>query len=140
LRDGAPSRPGPRRPSWCYGTPGIARALQLAALARCDKPRQAAAESALARCVTDPAQTALLSGPGLCHGRSGTVAATWHAARDADTAELGTAARTLAGILASPESADGPSGLIDGYAGAALTLHDLATGAPGTWTRCLLLT
>jgi hypothetical protein len=39
-------------------------------------------------------------------------------------------------------SADGdhPYGLIDGYAGAALTLHDLATRAAGTWTRCLLLT
>jgi hypothetical protein len=140
LRDGAPCQPGPGRPSWCYGTPGIARALQLAALARCDKPRQAAAENALARCVTDPAQTALLSGPGLCHGRAGTVAATWHAARDAGTAELGAAASALAGILASPDSAGCPCGLIDGYAGAALTLHDLATGAPGTWTRCLLLT
>jgi hypothetical protein len=140
LRDGHPSRPGPGRPSWCYGTPGIARALQLAALARHDKPRQAAAENALARCVTDPAQTALLSGPGLCHGQAGTVAATWHAARDASTTSLSTAASTLAGVLASSAGTDCPHGLIDGYAGAALTLHDLATGAPGTWTRCLLLT
>ena len=28
LRTGRPSRPGPLRPSWCYGTPGIARAQQ----------------------------------------------------------------------------------------------------------------
>ena len=27
----APAQPGPGRPSWCYGTPGIARAQQLAA-------------------------------------------------------------------------------------------------------------
>ena len=140
LREGRPSRAGPGRPSWCYGTPGIARALQLAALARCDKPRQAEAEDALARCVTDPAQTALLTGPGLCHGWAGTTAATWHAARDSGDAALSAAAGALAGPLASSASGDHPYGLIDGYAGAALTLHDLATQAAGTWTRCLLLT
>jgi len=140
LREGRPSRPGPGRPSWCYGTPGIARALQLAALARCDRPRQAEAEDALARCVTDPAQTALLTGPGLCHGWAGTTAATWHAARDSGDATLSAAAGALAGPLASSADGDHPYGLIDGYAGAALTLHDLATRAAGTWTRCLLLT
>ena len=140
LREGRPSRPGPRRPSWCYGTPGIARALQLAALARCDKQRQAEAEDALARCVTDPAQTALLTGPGLCHGWAGTTAATWHAARDSGDAALSAAAGALAGPLASSAGGDHPHGLIDGYAGAALTLHDLSTQAAGTWTRCLLLT
>lgn len=140
LRDGMPSRPGPGRPSWCYGTPGIARAMQLAALARRDKARQAEAESALARCVTDPDQTALLTGPGLCHGWAGTTAATWHAARDADGTSLDAAARTLVGVLAPSADGDHPYGLIDGYAGAALTLHDLATRAPGTWARCLLLT
>jgi hypothetical protein len=141
LRAGRPSRPGPGRPSWCYGIPGIARALQLAALARGDKPRQANAEDALARCVTDPAQTILLSGPGLCHGWSGTTAATWHAARDSGSTTLSAAARVLAGSLAS-SCADGdhPYGLIDGYAGAALVLHDLASPAPGSWTHCLLLT
>jgi hypothetical protein len=140
LREGRPSRPGPGRPSWCYGTPGIARALQLAALARCDKQRQAEAEDALARCVTDPAQIALLTGPGLCHGWAGTTAATWHAARDSGDAALSAAAGALAGSLASSAGGDHPYGLIDGYAGAALTLHDLSTQAAGTWTRCLLLT
>jgi lantibiotic biosynthesis protein len=142
LRDGTPSRPGPGRPSWCYGTPGIARAMQLAALARHDQARQAEAENALARCVTDPNQATLLSDPGLCHGWAGATAATWHAARDAgaEAASLGTAVSTLAGVLASSVDVDHPCGLIDGYAGVALTLHDLAIQAPGTWARCLLLT
>ena len=57
----------------------------------------------------------------------------------------GTALSTAAGALASSlasSCADGdhPYGLIDGYAGAALVLHDLASQAPGSWTRCLLLT
>ena len=33
LRTGRPRRHGPLRPSWCYGTPGITRAQQLAAIA-----------------------------------------------------------------------------------------------------------
>jgi hypothetical protein len=140
LREGRLSRPGPGRPSWCYGVPGTARALQIAALARGDKQRQAKAEDALARCVTDPAQTALLTDPGLCHGWAGTTAATWHAARDSGNPALSAAAGALAGSLASRADGDHPYGLIEGYAGAALVLHDLATQAAGTWARCLLLT
>jgi hypothetical protein len=139
LHAGHPSHPGPGRPSWCYGTPGITRALQLAALARHDKVRQAAAENALVQCVTDPAQVADLTGPGLCHGWAGTTAATWHAARDADSTSLDAAAGRLAATLVSSADGDHPYGLIDGYAGAALTLHDLATQEPGIWPRCLLL-
>lgn len=140
LRDGKPARPGPGRPSWCYGTPGISRAMQLAALARSARARQTAAEEALIRCVTDPGQTALLAGPGLCHGRAGAAAATWHAARDSGSPALVSAVCSLAGALAVPDAGGHPYGLIDGYAGAALTLHDLAVNAEGTWARCLLLT
>lgn len=140
LRDGRPTRPGPGRPSWCYGTPGIARALQLAGIARHDKARQDMAEDALARCVTDPAQAALLDNPGLCHGWAGTATATWHAARDASSTALDAVARALASNLTSSASHGHPHGLIDGYAGAALALHDIAVQAPGSWARCLLLT
>jgi hypothetical protein len=139
-REGRPSRAAPGRPSWCYGTPGLARAMQLAAHARRDQPRQSDAENILARCVTDPGQTALLTEPGLCHGWAGATAATWYAARDANGTTLGAAAGALAGILASSGSDGHAYGLIEGYAGAALTLHELATGVPGTWARCLLLT
>lgn len=140
LRDGKPAPPGPGRPSWCYGTPGIARAMQLAALATCDRARQTGAENAILRCVTDPGQTALLTDPGLCHGWAGTTAATWHAARDSGRPGLAAAVGRLAGALVSSAAGDHPYGLIDGYAGAALTLHDLTVNAPGSWARCLLLT
>ncbi|MGH8910153.1 MAG: lanthionine synthetase LanC family protein [Egibacteraceae bacterium] len=46
-------QPGPQRPSWCYGTPGLTRAQQLAALALGDRQRQRQAENALAGCITD---------------------------------------------------------------------------------------
>lgn len=39
-------QPGPRQPSWCYGTPGLARAQQLAGLAIGDTERQGTAETA----------------------------------------------------------------------------------------------
>jgi hypothetical protein len=140
LRDGHASQPGPARPSWCYGTPGLARAQQLAAIARGDRARQADAESALARCVSDPAQTARLAGPGLCHGWAGTTATTWHASLDAAGTDLGAATGALASALAGPACGPHPRGLINGSAGAALTLHALATQTPGTWPGCLLIT
>jgi len=88
LRTGRPSQRGPARPSWCYGTPGLARAQQLSALARGDHVRQAAAEQALAACVADPAQLARVIDPHLCHGWAGLTATLWYAAADAVTADL----------------------------------------------------
>jgi hypothetical protein len=140
LHDGHPSQAGPGRPSWCYGTPGIARAQQLAAIARGDRQRQADAEDALARCISDPAQTSRLSGPGLCHGWAGTIATTWHAALDATSGHLQAVPEQLVRSLAASASGDHPSGLMNGHAGAALTLHTIATQAPSPWAGCLLIT
>jgi hypothetical protein len=139
LRDGHPSRADPRRPSWCYGTPGLARAQQLAAIARQDRARQAHAENALAQCISDPAQLALLSEPGLCHGWAGIVATTWHAALDATSGHLHNAPTQLANSLAEAACGDHPYGLMQGYAGAALTLHAVATQTPSSWPGCLLI-
>ncbi|OLE21189.1 MAG: lanthionine synthetase, partial [Catenulispora sp. 13_1_20CM_3_70_7] len=50
LRTGRTSQTGPARPSWCYGTPGIARAGQLAAIALGDRTLQHEYESALVAC------------------------------------------------------------------------------------------
>ena len=140
LRDGQPSQAGPGRPSWCYGAVGITRALQLAAIARHDRARQADAENALARCISDPAQTARLSGPGLCHGWAGTTATAWHAARDAADSRLHAATAPLVLALAESARGDHPYGLINGYAGAALTLHAISAQSPGPWAGCLLIT
>ncbi|CAO5152929.1 class I lanthipeptide synthase [Frankia sp. AiPs1] len=85
LHTGRPAQAGPARPSWCYGTPGLARAQQLAALAISDQPRQAAAEHALTACLRDPAQLDRLTDPALCHGWAGVVLSTWCAAADAAT-------------------------------------------------------
>lgn len=143
LRTGHTSRSGPRRPSWCYGTPGLARAQQLAGLALNDPGRQDMAEQALLRCISDPGQLAGLVDSTLCHGWAGAITTTWCAAHDARGPDLGTQLPAL--VDQAIEHFDDPApetatGLIDGAAGLALALHSIATGTANGWTRCLLLT
>jgi lantibiotic biosynthesis protein len=142
LRTGHPSQRGPARPSWCYGTPGLARAQQLAALARGDPAQQAAAERALAACVADPTQLARIIDPGLCHGWAGLTATVWYAAANASITDLDTQLPLLLGALIDHADKDSTSprpGLIDGRAGVALALHTIATATPSSWPACLLI-
>ena len=146
LRRGLSTQPGPGRPSWCYGTPGMARAQQLAGLALGDTTRQDTAEKALWAAVTDPAQLSHLSDLGLCHGWAGVVATVCRAAQDARHPDLARQLPRLVDHLLAATGATAvgvPYGLITGTAGAALTLHTVATGATGTtggeWGSCLLL-
>ncbi|WP_335986659.1 lanthionine synthetase C family protein [Glycomyces sp. MUSA5-2] len=140
LDRGRASQPGPGRPSWCYGTPGIARALQLAAIALDDPARQRAAEHALTRCLTDHTQTQRLTEGGLCHGTAGLYRITQRAAEDALDNRLSAALADLEPRLAAAPVRE--AGLLDGDAGLALTLH--ATGPriadASTWDAALALT
>ncbi|GAA1928151.1 lanthionine synthetase C family protein [Streptomyces sodiiphilus] len=142
LRTGRCHQDEPRRPSWCYGTPGIARALQLAGAATGDRARQERAEQALADCLADPRQLAWLTDPAMCHGWAGVFTTTWHAAADARTDTLADhLPHLLHQLLArAPEipPADEPIGLIEGSAGIAAALH-LATTGTGGWETCLLI-
>jgi hypothetical protein len=141
LRARRPRQRGPARPSWCYGTPGLARAQQLAGIALADDDRQTTAEDALVRCLTDPTQTVHLVDPALCHGWAGVALTAWCAATDG--------AEHLAPLLPDlvdqllrhiePDPHQLP-GLIEGTAGVALTLHSIATATTKGWPTCLLLT
>ncbi|GGP45198.1 lanthionine synthetase C family protein [Saccharothrix coeruleofusca] len=131
---------GPQRPSWCYGTPGLVRALHLAARALDAPARAAEVRAALVACVTDAAQLAQLGDDTLCHGWAGLV----HAARrmltgtepgseDAEALaqlELRWRDRRAHAARKPPDL----SGMLEGNAGVALT--DLLTGA--SWDACLL--
>ncbi len=133
LRRGATCQPGPLRPSWCYGTPGIARAQQLAARALGDTARQRKAESAFAACLSGPEQLARLIDRGLCHGTGGLVATGRRIAADALTPIPVTPLLNLhQHATAAP---DEPPGFLDGTAGADLTAVGIAT----CWDACLLL-
>jgi hypothetical protein len=143
--------PGPTRPSWCYGTGGLAHVVQLAALALRDADRQMTAEAALLAALTSPAQLDATTDQSLCHGFAGLV----HLARITDAEALipdvdtclphllepitGHDPEQLADTLLAPAGAD--IGLLEGAAGIALALHGYATGGPTAsgWDRCFLI-
>jgi hypothetical protein len=150
----APSTP--RRPSWCYGTAGLARAQQLAALALADTGRQVEAENALVAALTDPVQLKATTDNGLCHGFAGLAHI---AARTAEDAHPSTAGQLRAAIPAlltllcppgtDPDEAamaivnddEAGRGFLNGAAGIALALLVPATEAPPrtSWDACLLI-
>ncbi|MFJ8057159.1 lanthionine synthetase C family protein [Streptomyces sp. NPDC096142] len=150
----APS--APRRPSWCYGTAGLARAQQLAALALGDASRQIDAENALVATLTDPEQLKATTDNGLCHGFAGLAQAAARTADDAHSSTAGKLRGAIPALLAAvippgtdPErmvtaliqDEEGGPGLLDGAAGVALALLAPSTAAPprSAWDACLLI-
>ncbi|WP_212908999.1 lanthionine synthetase C family protein [Streptomyces sp. TS71-3] len=145
------------RPSWCYGTPGVARALYLAGAAFDVAEWRDAAVRAL-RSVLRPSSTQPpLNGPGLCHGWAGLLQITWRTAQESSDDELaarlpwiaarlldaapGAVCGTVPGAARPGYVPDDPFGFLTGAAGAALALHTCATGTqPATpWERALLI-
>ncbi|MFI9722224.1 lanthionine synthetase C family protein [Streptomyces sp. NPDC052396] len=158
-----PRESAPGRPSWCYGTAGIARALYLAGRALDSAEWREAAVAAL-RAALSGARRAhggpaadRLKDAGLCHGWSGLLQAAWRMADDTGDPVLRAQLPWLAERvleLADPDDPFGlvpplvqhgitsdPAGFLTGAAGAALALHTFATDtAPATrWDRALLL-
>ena len=156
LRTGRLAPSALRRPSWCYGTAGLARAQQLAALALGDTRRQVNAENALVAALTDPDQLKATTDNALCHGFAGLAHVTARAADDAHPSTVGQLRATIPALLAAvhPPGTDpahavtrlmhdeerGP-GLLDGAAGIALALLAPSTAAPprSAWDACLLI-
>ncbi|KOX23807.1 lanthionine synthetase C family protein [Nocardiopsis sp. NRRL B-16309] len=142
LATGIPHQPGPARPSWCYGTPGIARAGQLASLAIGDQSQQTFFEDALDACLSDPAQTGRLTDASLCHGWGGVFQTIWRASRDAATPVLERHLPYLTKRLTQQVlRAEGGPGLLEGDAGAVLALMTAnRRAAPKSgWDACLLI-
>lgn len=141
LRAGRPAQPGPGRPAWCYGTVGIARALQLAALATGDHARRRAAEQAMAAWLTDR-QLGRLTDAGLCHGAAGVYQTAWRAAHDAASPAIEQRLPAIAAALTrhtvGHTSADG---LLTGAAGVDLAIETARHKQPpqSGWDTCLLI-
>ncbi|MDA2810876.1 lanthionine synthetase C family protein [Nocardiopsis sp. RSe5-2] len=137
-----PAQQGPARPSWCYGTPGIARAGQLAALALGERHLRSVFESALADCLSDPHQLATLSDARLCHGWAGLFQTAWRAAADAADPRLAGLLPALAQrfTAAIPVAPSREAGLLDGDAGVVLALLTATEATVETgWDACLLI-
>jgi lantibiotic biosynthesis protein len=134
---------GPQRPSWCYGTPGLSRARQLAARALDAPLRQRRAETDLAACIADDAQLAQLRDDSLCHGWAGLLHTTRRAASDSGLDS------ELAYLLPRLESRwrqrrehigsqpSGQGGMLEGSTGVALARHSIVH-ATTRWDACML--
>ncbi|MFD4553489.1 lanthionine synthetase C family protein [Streptomyces sp. NPDC058469] len=140
---GRPHHDAPARPSWCYGTAGIARAGQLAGIAQPAPDLQAFYEDALYQAMTDPVQLRQVTDTGLCHGWAGIYQTAVRAASDALDLRLQSLPQRLGDTLAAQaRPGDLPTaGLINGDAGTALALTTFASQqAPSTgWDACLLI-
>ncbi|MER7363253.1 lanthionine synthetase C family protein [Nonomuraea wenchangensis] len=132
-----PPQPPPLRPSWCYSDLGIARTLQLAALALGDDARRQKAEEVAIAALTDPARLDRVTDASLCHGWAGMLTVAAAIAADSPTPDRfgdpiwQTRQRLVAGIAALPKP-----GFLEGRAGAVLALE--GSNMTG-WTRALLI-
>jgi len=134
---------GPGRPSWCYGTPGLARAQQLAGQALGDPRRQDDAELALAGCLADHRQLDQLTDASLCHGWAGLLHTTIRVAADAADPDRLNHRHILDHTQRFVYDQTPPTddGLLTGVAGTRLALHTATVGTPplSGWDACLLL-
>ncbi|MGH3755571.1 MAG: lanthionine synthetase C family protein [Pseudonocardiaceae bacterium] len=138
-----------RRDAWCYGAPGIGRALTLAGRALADPRLTEAGHTAIASLTERPAERWDVEGPTLCHGHAGVLQSA--ATSQATTADRAAAAITeaynprLAFAFQHHEngSATDEPGLLTGSAGIALALADHghlpAPPVPTRWDSLLLL-
>lgn len=122
----------PGRPSWCYGTAGVGRALHLAALATGDQQRRHDAETAL-RATVHPANAATITDAGLCHGAAGILHVLTRAA--ADSPILAADIPQAMALLDSHAAHYDGDGLLNGTAGIALAS---IPNPRSRWDTCLL--
>ncbi|MFI6471180.1 lanthionine synthetase C family protein [Streptomyces sp. NPDC050516] len=146
------------RTGWCYGTPGVARALQLAALALKEPEWNREAIGAVAAACR-PGGVPAFGDPTLCHGLAGFATIVSLMAREPGGSELTVHVAELMDRLVSVADPAHPflwaavepggsgvvhrPGFLDGAAGAALALHFATTpDAPSgelPWQAALLL-
>ncbi|MWA04617.1 lanthionine synthetase [Actinomadura sp. LD22] len=145
LRAGHRVVSGSQRPGWCYGTAGLARAQQLAALATGDDDRRTMAEQALLHALTNATHPEH-GDPSLCHGHAGLAHIAARVAADASPdslrrlrGRLPDLLRSTCAALISSEVAELDPALLEGAAGIALVLSNPATIPRTTWDACLLV-
>ncbi|GGY87983.1 lanthionine synthetase C family protein [Streptomyces avidinii] len=142
------------RDAWCYGSPGVARALWLAGTALGDPGLTRTAVAAMRAVLRRPVARRRIDSPGFCHGIAGLLQVTLRFAVDTGDEEISYGARRLVDQLlgeyqpqtpfgyrsVEPDGTRGDrSGLLEGAAGVALTLLSAVTLEPPAWDRFFLL-
>ncbi|MGH3999441.1 MAG: lanthionine synthetase C family protein [Pseudonocardiaceae bacterium] len=122
---------------WCYGTPGIARAEQIAALTIGDADRAERAERTHLACLTAARRHPQPNDPSLCHGVAGLLQTTRRIAADSSCPERLDAEivclHTTIQEAASPQG----DGLLVGSPGLLLARDHPPAASPAAWDACL---
>ncbi|MFD0446154.1 lanthionine synthetase C family protein [Streptomyces indonesiensis] len=144
------------RPSWCYGTPGVTRAIQLAALALQNSNWHEIAAQSLLSLLSIPLGEMGIQDASLCHGWASLlhmVRACNHVISDDRLTDFShrIAERILseldeeapfgfrAAMLNVPQGADVP-GFLEGATGISLALESYATDSSHPdWEMCMLI-
>jgi class I lanthipeptide synthase len=141
---------GESRDAWCYGTPGVARALYLAGAAIREPGWQGIAMSAMAGVFARPVAERGIDSPTFCHGVAGLLQITLRFAHDTGSPMFDRAASQLTDqildamdptrpmAIANIEPGDNPvdqPGLLDGATGVCLALLSAGTDVEPTWDR-----
>jgi hypothetical protein len=144
----------PSRSAWCYGAPGVARALWLAARATGDLAAAELAIEAMRGVFRRPVPERLIDSPTFCHGVAGLLQITLRFHHDTGLTDFAEAAQELTGQLLEAYDKDRPAGfysvepggtkvdqpgLLDGAAGVALTLLAAGGALEPSWDRLFLL-
>ena len=151
------AQPAPARSAWCYGDPGVAVALLLAARDTGEASwAEAGTELALSAARRPPEQTGVADA-GVCHGTAGLAHMFGRLHQMTGESEFADAALSWLGrtlwLCGAPQagSAGGPTGpipvrpamkkagLLEGAAGVALVLHAACFAAEPAWDQMLLV-
>jgi hypothetical protein len=154
---GSPPDPAPLRPTrsaWCYGSPGVARALWLAGDALDDSSLRELAVEALLAVRRRPVEERHIDSPTFCHGVSGLLQIVLRFAADTGLPEFTAMAAELIDQLLEAYEPERPlgyaclepgrnpvdrAGLLDGAPGVAMVLLAASTGVEPSWDRLFLL-
>lgn len=151
---GEPRDRTPTKAGWCYGSPGVARALWLAGLALHDSELQALAVEALRAVRRRPIALRGIPSPIICHGVAGTLQIVLRFANDTGDPQLVALAEEMTQELLNLFDASAPvgfrdveyagqlidnPGLLNGAAGIALALLAAASDIEPQWHRMFLL-
>jgi hypothetical protein len=154
LTGGEAAAEQPGRAAWCYGSPGVARALWLAGRAIEDEQLMTLSSEAMQAVYRRPLHKRQIDSPTFCHGVAGLLQITLRFAHDTGEAVFSTAAVDLTDQLLAAydpksllgfcslepggNSVDQP-GLLDGAPGVVLVLLAAATDVEPSWDRLFLL-
>ena len=156
--EGSAAEPGAAaqatRSAWCYGGPGVARALWLAGIAADRSEYRDLAIAAMLAAIRRPVAARRIDSPTVCHGVAGLLQVTMRFAHECPRADFFDAAGDFTAQLirahepvsrfgfrsldAAGRRIDSP-GFLDGAAGVALVLLAASTAIEPTWDRVLLL-